>query len=130
MSNQVTVTIPPALWMSSNRPIKNVGYKARVVRALQVLMTNAARETWLLPVAGAVNVDWTIQYPKSTGWAHGDPTNAAPTTKALLDAIVAGNWLIGDGPRVVMSETFRRGPNLLEPKLHAVTLRLSPTEET
>lgn len=126
----LTLTIPPALWLTSNRPIKVHAHKARIVRGLHELAWFEARRQRLGRdgrLNGPMHAHWTIAYPKGVGWTHGDAANAHPTCKALLDGLVP-IWLPGDGPRHIVAETYRRGPNLDVPSLHGVVLELTQEE--
>ena len=80
------------------------------------------------PLAGQYLVDWTVRYPKGVRRDKGDPANAHPTTKALLDGLVRAEVLEDDGPLFVVAETFRRGPNLTVPRLHQIRLVLTPQD--
>jgi len=121
----LAVTIPRELWMSANRPIANRGMKARKVRSIQALTRAAARTQRLEPVSGAVVAVWTVRYPKGVRMDKGEATNALPVTKAMMDALVP-EWLEDDGPKFVVEERFRRGPNLPVPAIHCVSLELTP----
>jgi len=112
MTGDVTVefTVPERLWMSSNRPVMDTGYRKRLVDGLHALAGWQARRARLRAPGPACAACWTVRYPWRTSLA--DPTNAAPTTKALLDGLVEAGALAGDNSRIVTSETFRRGPNL------------------
>lgn len=122
--NTLTVTIPPGLWLTSNRHSTNRGHRARIVTDLHTLAASAARAARLSPIVGPVAVDWTIHYPRGVRRDKGDASNAQPTTKALLDGLVP-KWLEDDGPLHVVAETFRRGPNLLVPQLHEICVVLT-----
>lgn len=124
----LTFTIPKPLWLSANRPATNFGYRARIVRDLHQLAIAAATSSSLRPIVGQVSADWQIGYPKGTRKDKGEASNAQPTCKALLDGLVAGGWLTDDGPQYVVSETYRRGPNLDRSNDHAVTLVLTSQE--
>lgn len=113
-------------WMSSNRPVKHHGHRQSIRDRLHDQTILTARAARLKPFDGPVSVVWTIAYPKGVGWVHGDAANAHPTCKAILDALVP-RWLEGDGPRFVVSETFRRGPNLDVPAIHRVTAEITTT---
>ncbi|MBN8882985.1 MAG: hypothetical protein J0H73_11810 [Salana multivorans] len=121
-------TIPKRLWLSSNRPARNLAYRSRLVRALHQIAIDAASEIDMEPIDERVHAIWTIHYPRGVGWQHGDASNAHPTTKALLDGLVLGGWLRGDGPRYVRPETYDRGPNLTTPGDHRIVLELTPLE--
>lgn len=123
----LTFTVPPELWLTSNRHGIHRGQRARIVRDLHALVAAAATVSRLKPVSGPVRATWTIRYPKGVSWLHGDAANAQPTTKACLDALVP-RWLPGDGPLHVVAETFTRGPNLDVARLHEVQLTLTPQE--
>lgn len=124
MNTRLTVDVPKDLWMSSNRPILNTGHRSRVVAHLHRLAALAATGQRLTPHDRPVRAVWTVRYPKGTGWKHGDPANAHPTTKALMDGLVLEKYLEGDGPMHVRSETFQRGPNLERASWHALELEL------
>ncbi len=126
MSTHLTVNVPRDLWLTSNRPITHHGQRARIVRQLHALAATAAAAYRLTPHEGttALAATWTIRYPKGTGWKHGDPTNAHPTTKALLDGLVEAKYLPGDGPLTIRSETFRRAQNTDRAGFHVVELVL------
>ena len=119
---ELTVSIPKALWLTSNRNIPNRGHRARIVRDLQALAAVAARGHD--PIEGTVAAIWTVRYPKGVRTDKGEASNAQPTTKALLDGIVRAGLIEDDGPKWVVSETFQRGPNLDRPGDHEITLRL------
>jgi len=127
MSATITVDVPRELWLSSNRPVRIHAHKARIVRALHVLGHAAAVRAHLTPQQGPLVACWTVQYPRGVRWDKGDAANSAPTTKALLDALVP-TWLADDGPRDIAEERFRRGPNLTVPGIHRVTLELREEE--
>lgn len=123
---ELTVTIPRALWLTSNRQIGNRGYRARLVSDLQGLAILAARGHD--PIEGTVAALWTVRYPRGVRTDKGEASNAQPTTKALLDGIVRAGLIEDDGPAWVVSETFQRGPNLDRPRDHEITLRLYPPD--
>ena len=124
----LTFTIPPTLWLTANRAPHNRGHRARQVRDLQDIAVMIARAQRAKPITGPVAVDWTVRYPKGVRTDKGEASNAQPTTKALLDGLVRAGLLEDDGPRWVVSETYRRGPNLTERSLHTVTVVLTPQE--
>ena len=124
---RVVLRVPRNLWMSANRPVTNHAQRARVVRDLHALAAWTARHAGLGPVAEPCSIVWEVSYPKGTG-AKADPPNAAPTTKAVLDGLVAAGHLTDDNPDVVVAQTFTRGPNTKVRGLHQITLTL--IEET
>ncbi|RLP12247.1 hypothetical protein [Propionibacterium australiense] len=110
----VEFVVPERLWMSSNRPVTDVRYRKRLVDGLHALAAWQARRARLAAPAPVCAACWTVSYPWRTGRA--DPTNAAPTTKALLDGLVQAGVLADDDSHIVTFEVFRRGPNL--PRTH------------
>lgn len=124
----LTFTIPADLWLTSNRQSNNRGHRARIVRDLQNVAIVAAREAGAIGMTGPVSVDWTVRYPKGVRKDKGEASNAQPTTKALLDGLVAVGLLEDDGPKFVTSERFTRGPNLDVPSLHEIRLVLTSQE--
>ncbi len=119
-------TIPPTLWLTSNRAPHNRGHRSRQVGDLQAIAALIAREQGAKPIVGPVLADWTVCYPKGVRRDKGDPVNASVTTKALLDGIVNAGILEDDGPLHVVRESFQRGPNLTVPSLHEIRLVLTP----
>lgn len=125
MTTEVTVVIPKRLWLTSNRHGIHRGHRAAIVRELHDEMLKAAYRAGLAKHgSGPVAAHWTIRYPKGVSWLHGDASNAQPTTKACLDALVP-HWLDEDGPLIVTAETFTRGPNLDRASDHEITLALT-----
>lgn len=124
----LTFTIPPECWLTSNRHSTNRGHRARQVNALHDLAILTARAARVVGIIGPVAVDWTVRYPKGVRRDKGEASNAQPTTKALLDGLVAVGLIADDGPLHVVSERFQRGPNLTVPRLHKVRLVLTPQE--
>lgn len=127
MSRTLTVDIPRDYWLSANRPVVNHGYRRRLIDAIHNITITAARAQKLEPIDGRFLVAWEIQYPKGVRTDKGDATNSHPTCKAILDALVP-RWLPDDGPRYVIEERYRRGPNLDQPGGHRVILRLIDQE--
>ena len=125
MSKALTFTIPPDLWLSANRQIPNHGLRRRLIDGIHDIAYAELRKAGIKPIAGPVHADWTIRYPKGVRRDKGDATNAHPTTKAILDALVTAGVLEDDGPLHVVAETFRRGPNLDVPRLHEIHLVLT-----
>lgn len=119
----LTIDIPKSCWMSSNRMPTNPKQKARYVRDIQDITRDAAVRQHFPAITGPVHVDWTVCYPKGSA---GDSSNAQPTTKAALDAIVHAGYLEDDGPKYVVAETFRRGVNLKDPGVHRIVALFIP----
>jgi hypothetical protein len=121
--SQLTVDLTSSLWLTANRTIVHHGHRNAVIQRIHALVQDVARATNLPATQGRVAVTWTIHYPKGVRTDKGDPTNAHPTCKAILDALVP-QWLEDDGPRFVISETYKRGLNLDERGWHRVVLEL------
>jgi len=122
----LTFTIPPNLWLTSNRHTVNRGHRAAIVSRLHDLAAAHAANQSLEPISDPVYVHWIVRYPKGVRLDKGEASNAQPTTKALLDGLVP-KWLPDDGPKYVLAETFSRGPNLDDRGTH--TIRLVLTEQ-
>lgn len=105
---ELTFTVPPALWITSNRMPTGRGHLKRVTGDLHDLAGWAARvrATTLTP---PVRVTWTVHYAKGTGRA--DPSNTQPMAKRLLDGCVLAGLLDDDDSKHVVTETWQRGPN-------------------
>lgn len=125
----MTFTIPRNLWHSLNRYPTNRAHLSRLRRDLHDLawaqsFTAGFKAPGILPVA----LTWEVSYPAGTTEENGDPVNAAPVTKALLDGLVSrAKILPNDGPSVVLDERFTRGPN--RPKKddpHQIRLHMHP----
>lgn len=124
MTARLSVAVPPDYWLTMNRTVTNHGYRRRIIEALHAI-TVAAAERQHFPAAPVPCIaTWTVHYPKGVG-DRADAVNAAPTTKALLDALCP-RWIPGDDRRYVAEERFRRGPNLDEQGGHLVVLTLQP----
>ena len=120
----LTIDLIPSQWMTANRPIANHGHRNSIVQNIHAHVQYLARRAKMPAAQGRVAVTWTVRYPKGVRTDKGDPTNAHPTCKAILDALVP-EWLEDDGPRFVVSETYKRGPNLDEPRWHRIVLELT-----
>lgn len=125
---KISFSIPREWWMSANRPITDHGYRARLRSNLHQLAMLRARQGHI-PAYERAALTWEISYPKGTSYKTGDPTNAHPTTKALLDGLVKAGIFPDDSPAYITSETFTRGVNLTHRHSHTVTLHIHPTTE-
>lgn len=125
MSARFEVAIPAPLWLTSNRQPSNRAHRSRIVAGLHEATWQALRLAPPIgPLDGPVHVTWTVRYGKGTGRA--DASNAQPTTKALLDAVVQAGVLPDDDSRTVVAETFRRGPNTTERGDRRIDVELAP----
>ena len=115
----LTIDIPAAFWLSANvNP--HWAAKARRTRHLRQLGFMAARKQ---PAMDRANLAAVISYPTAR---RADPSNAAPTVKALLDGIVDAGVLPDDDHLHVPHVDYSRGPNTGERGLYRVTLTLEP----
>lgn len=116
-------TIPKSLWMSANdRP--HWAVKMRQTRELRRLGMVTARNAGLSDV-GTCHVAAFIGYP---GNGKADPSNAAPTIKALIDGMTdAGVWPDDDHTHVV-GPTYLRDPKTGQVGVHSVRLVLTTQE--
>lgn len=130
MTDRITITVPTGQWLSSNRPISNRGYLQRIRNELHNLAIWTARSQKLDRYSGQVSVQWTVRYPKGVRRDKGEASNAQPTTKAILDGIVNGGYLVDDGPKYVVKESFQRGKNLDRKGCHEVELLIVSQEVT
>ena len=121
--------VPPRLWLTSNRHHTNLGALSALRGGLHDLAALTVAQARPEPITGPVDAVWTIRYPKGVRTDKGEASNSQPTCKALLDGIVRAGVLPDDGPRWIASETYRRGPNLAEARLHSVALILTPADE-
>lgn len=126
MNTSIRFEIPAQWWMSANRPITDHGHRARLRSNLHSLAIVRAHQEHLRSFDRAA-LTWEISYPKGTGLKTGDPTNATPTTKPLLDGLVKARIFPDDCPLYITAETFTRGPNHETRRGHTVTLHIHPT---
>ena len=103
MIHTVTVDVHATYWLTSNMR-QHWAAKARSTAAIRLLARHAARG---LPVVDRCRVTAAIGYPTAS---RADPSNAAPTVKAVLDGITdaAGGWPDDDSEHV-LAVTYVRG---------------------
>ena len=120
---QLAFTIPKNLWLSAND---------RLHWAVKAKRTKALREYGLMqaladniPPHGTTHVAAFIGYPRN---GRADPSNAAPTVKALIDGLTdAGTWADDDSTHV-LGPTFLRDPSTKETGIYRVRLVLTRQE--
>ena len=115
----LTIDIPAAMWLTANAR-NHWALKARRTRHLRQLGFMAARKQ---PAMDRANLAAVISYPTAR---RADPSNAAPTVKALLDGIVDAGVLPDDDHLHVPHVDYSRGPNTGERGLYRIVLRLEP----
>lgn len=120
MTTELTFTIPKSWWISANDRA-HWAVKARATRHLRELAAVTARQ--VEPV-GVVHVAAFIGYLRN---GKADPSNAAPTIKALLDGMTdAGVWPDDDSTHVI-GPTYLRDPK--SPTAGHYTVRLVLTSQ-
>lgn len=121
MTTTLTFTIPRAWWLTANGRY-HWADKAKRTRNLRQLAATTARG--LEPV-GTVHVAAFVGY--LTG-GKADPSNAAPTVKALVDGLTdAGIWPDDDHTHVI-GPTYLRDPKSPTPGHYTVRLLLTSQE--
>lgn len=103
MIHTVTLHLPAGIWLTSNQRL-HWRPKAERTASIRLLARHAARG---LPVVDRCRVTAAIGYPTAS---RADPSNAAPTVKAVLDGITdaAGGWPDDDSEHV-LAVTYVRG---------------------
>lgn len=118
----LTFTIPKSWWISANDRT-HWAVKARATRSLRGYAASKARR--LEPV-GTVHVAAFIGYLRN---GTADPSNAAPTVKALIDGLTdAGLWEDDDSTHVI-GPTYLRDPKSSTPGHYTVRLVLTEQKE-
>lgn len=123
MTTELAFTIPKSWWISANHRT-HWAVKARATRDLRQLGATTVRKYGFEPV-GTVHVAAFIGY--LTG-GKADPSNAAPTVKALIDGCTdAGLWPDDDSTHVI-GPTYLRDPKSPTPGHYTVRLVLTSQE--
>ena len=118
----IDLDVPAALWLTANGR-EHWREKARRTKALRAL-AHARCTPRTTRYGGPVNVTAIISYPTAR---KADPSNAAPTVKALLDGIVDAGVLGDDDHRHVPRVSFERGPDTKTRGLYRVCIDLEPS---
>lgn len=115
---QVEFTVPKEMWLSSNQR-DHWAVKSERTRYLRELA--AAKGRGIGPL-GTTHVAAFIGYPRN---GRADPSNAHPTTKALIDGLTdAGVWPDDDSTHV-LGPTHLRDPSTGQPGTYRVRLVLT-----
>lgn len=126
---EIAFDVPDSVWLTANhRP--NRWQKAGATSALRELAGWSARAAGLLPYPTGVRV-------RVTASIHGrvmrlsDPTNANPTTKALLDGLVDVGVFADDNHRQIEGPDHRWGRPIgdLRQGVHRVVFTITPIDE-
>jgi crossover junction endodeoxyribonuclease RusA len=114
------IEIPPGVWISANDR-RHWADLARATRALRLLGAKHAHTNGLRDL-GTTHVAAFIGYPRG---GRADPSNAAPTVKALVDGLTdAGCWPDDDHTNVI-GPTFLRDPATGKKGVHTVRFVLT-----
>ena len=117
----LTFTIPPDLWLSANDRM-HWAPKAKATAALRSMGTMTAYREKVRDL-GPTHVAAFIGYLRN---GRADPSNAAPTVKALIDGMTdAGVWPDDDSTHVI-GPTYLRDPKTTN---GAYSVRLVLTEQ-
>lgn len=119
---ELLLTIPHALWMSSNDRMHPMA-KAKRTRAVRELAQVEARNA-RLPHLPQVHIAIYVGYPSRR---KADPPNAWPTVKAAIDGIVDSGALVDDSSEFVYCHSFWRERTRSPQGTH--TLRLVLTDQ-
>ena len=124
MREQVTILVPKALFLSLNDRHGHWAPSAEATQALRLLGKHAARRAGL-GTHQTTHVAAFIGYLRA---GKADPSNAAPTVKALIDGMVdAGVWPDDDHTHVI-GPTYLRGPKSTEKDKYVIRLVLTDQE--
>lgn len=122
---RLTLTLHPAVWLTANQRL----HWSTRMRRTRMLRAYAASEARIHGLAGRrlgpSVVTVVIGYP-TTGRV--DPTNAAPTVKAIVDGLVDARVWDDDDHRHIPSVAFTRNPNKAPKGTHTVTLIIQEQE--
>lgn len=123
MTATITFTIPKSLWLSANDRM-HWAPKSKATRDLRETGRRLALHEKLGPF-GTTHVAAFIGYPRG---GRVDPSNAAPTVKALIDGMTdAGVWEDDDSTHV-LGPTYLRDKNTGQPGIHTVRFVITPQE--
>ena len=121
MTTELTFTIPRSWWLTANQRL-HWADKARRVRTIRRLAYASSVDLGLEPF-GPTHVGAYIGYLTA---GRADPSNAAPTVKALIDGMTdAGIWPDDDSTHVI-GPTYLRDPKSPTPGAYTVRLTLTP----
>ncbi|MEX3609755.1 hypothetical protein VVR12_01745 [Rothia sp. LK2588] len=90
--------------IQANRMPRNIGHKIAKINAIQLATISAWRRTGEPTIPTPVRCIASIQRPDNKRY---DPNNWAPTTKAMIDALVKTGALIEDNLHVLQGPDHR-----------------------
>lgn len=121
---ELLLTIPDVWWLTSNQRLHWAAKAKRVAQVRQLAgweATRARRDDGLGPFERVHVCAW-IGYPTR---AKADPSNSAPTVKAVLDGLTDGRMWADDDSEHVVAVEYRRDPQHSERGFHTVRLTLT-----
>ena len=124
--SEICLEIPDSLWLQSNGTQPHWKTRGDMVKGLQLMAINAAREAKTRRYTHA-RVTAFIQY-RTNGRA--DPNNAHPTTKALIDGLVHAGVFPDDDDTHVLGPDHRREKGRAPKGTHRVRLVITDQEVT
>lgn len=118
MTHTITLDLPAGIWLTSNMRL-HWRPKAERTASIRLLARHTARTA---PVIERCRVTASIGYPTA---GRADPSNAAPTVKAVLDGITdsAGGWADDDSDHVI-SVAYVRGPETQRRGVYRVVIEI------
>lgn len=119
--NVITIDVPADLWLSANQRL-HWAPKAKRTRELRALGYAHAGSTGPFKVA---HVAAFIGYPRN---GKADPSNAAPTVKALIDGITDAGVFPDDDSTHLIGPTYLRDPKPPVPGAYRVRLVITSQE--
>ena len=122
MTPELTLTIPDALWLTSNQrlPRPVVWKRTAGIRELAATAARAAN----LPHMTQVHIGIAVGYPTRV---RADAPNAWPSAKAAIDGIVDSGVLADDNSEIVWCHSFMRASTKCPRGVH--TLRFIFTDQ-
>lgn len=121
----LTIQVPPNLWLTANQRL-HWSTRMRRTKMLRAYAASEARTNGLAGRRlGPCVVTAVIGYPTS---GRADPTNAAPTVKAIVDGLVDARVWDDDDHTHIPSVAFERDPNKTQKVNHTVTLIIQEQE--
>ena len=120
MTPELLITIPDALWMTSNQREHRM-VVARKTAAVRRLAAAVARQE-SLPHMPQCHIWIVVGYPTRR---RADPPNAWPTAKAAIDGVVDSGALSEDNSEVVYAHSFARERGRCQPHTHTLRLRFA-----
>jgi crossover junction endodeoxyribonuclease RusA len=116
----VEFLIPNTWWLTANGRY-HWAERAKRTRNLRDYANWTARALQLQPAPVPAIVTTHVQYPTNT---RADPSNTAPTIKALIDGLVDAHIFIDDNHQFVIDGGYRRLPGRCKQGHHLIQLTI------